>query len=380
MRGTRLFCLASLLLTGCQAFQGPCGGGSCLRDRHVVSFEFMEPRLTLCPGDRFQLEVVARLDNGMVLRPGSSSWSVNRAGLDVSTLGPIAYDAKTYGFSVPADPTRFTGAPLGVRIAVRDRPDLPPVQVPVSIRYDCHYESRWWGARGADGAAGADGADGGSGLSAERREAMLSYRPLGGVERSAGPGGAGAPGGRGGDGGSGGDGQTGGSVEVVATPAPAPPGVAMRLKVLVRELGSSRSQRFLVDAPGSVHVDIQGGQGGAGGHGGQGGLGGPGGRGLPGGQGGVPGVDGAGGSGGKGGAGGRVVVRFPPDIAPWISIMLHFTASGGSGGKDGKSGSGPSGRGPGSQWIPITSRGHWGARGEPGPEPELRPGPVDEPW
>ncbi len=152
----------------------------------------------------------------------------------------------------PALPPRAVGAP-----GMRCRQDVP-LQEGRFRSLRCSQEADFRGEPGAQGARGLDGVPG-------ARAENVPFVPVPGYTR---PEGQGRSGGTGGNGGAGGRGQRGKRVEVVVKEvAPALNGRFL-FKALVRDLDSSRTERFLLElGGGSLKVRAVGGAGGRGGQG-----------------------------------------------------------------------------------------------------------------
>jgi len=218
---------------------------------------------------------------------------------------------------VPSDPAATWGTSGSVRIASRHHEGVS-AEVPVPIRYDCHYQADFYGAPGRDGANGHVGSMGSSGKDEQSSE---SYAAPGGH------------GGRGQDGGDGGDGESGRDGQDVLVEVDVLEGSLLIVHV--------NGTPYVIDEGGSLAVYANGGRGGHGGNGGSGGTGGGGGTGAPPGDGGDGGNGGNGGSGGDGGDGGSITIVFDPAVKNTDVITAHN--DGGSAGRAGTAGFGGGG-------------------------------------
>lgn len=303
--------------------------------------------LALCPGQTYDLNVVARMKDGRRKRTaGSGREKLPWRELVVRFDGR---DVERGQLVMPADPRETLDRALPLRVYLADRSDVW-WEGTVTARYDCTFTADFSGVTGASGdqyvrISGDDGADG-----------WDAGRP---GERG-GDGGDGRHGRNGGDGGPGGD---GGSV-TVTWGTRAHHGATL---VMAHASGqvpgrSVQPQWFLIDpTAGGLVVDVRGGAGGAGEDGQRGGDGGDGGDGSPDGRGGDGGDGGHGGDGGDGGDAGWVRVISDPSAESWLGIM-HIDNVGGAAGEAGSAGQ----PGDGGWGDPAGRDGRWGDAGQPG--------------
>ena len=252
MRGALLW-----MATSCLGPLGGCGAPSAsLRastafSRQVRSFSVsIEGGPALCPGQRAQALVTFLLQDGTW-----RSRPLTREEFTVRTRGAVSTD-DAGGIVLERDPVLLEKAPPGMMLEMRDRPDLEPVALALPTRFNCYYAVTFMGQEGAPGTPGA------AGTSGVPRPRGLGALKVGGHDARLVL--LGSGGGAGGDGGRGGLGGPGPRVEMVVTRVPHLE--VPRLKVLVRDLDSGRSERFLLGADlrgayGVLNVSVRGGRG-----------------------------------------------------------------------------------------------------------------------
>jgi hypothetical protein len=323
--------------------------------------------LSLCPGQAFDVNVVARMKDGRRKRTsGSGREKLPWRELVVRFDGR---DVEQGRVVMPSDPRETLDRAVPLRVYLADRGEVSWEGI-VTARYDCVYTADFSGASGAVGDnwvrySGDDGDDG-----------WDTTRP---GERG-GDGGDGRHGQHGGDGGDGGDGGT----VTVQWGTLDHHGVSMITAVAKGTVPgrSTEPQWFLIDPNGgSLVVDVRGGAGGAGEDGQPGGDGGNGGDGEPDGRGGDGGDGGHGGDGGDGGDAGWVRVISDPAAEAWLGHM-HIDNVGGAAGAAGLAGD----PGDGGWGDPSGRDGRWGDAGRvgragaSGADPEVALKPLPAAW
>jgi uncharacterized membrane protein YgcG len=262
-----------------------CAGPD-LRKEKVV---FVEPRVdaaSFCPGQRADLVVRVKLEDGKeYVTEGKARGNIDWSNFEVSS-DKIEVGRKG-AFFFPEDPRAYSeGYPL-IRLQTAGHPDRN-TQVEVPIRFDCDYVADFSGRDGRDGPDGPDG-----------EEATQEHGAT-----------------RGQDGTSGTPGTSADSVQLWVGLIRAADGVAF-LQARARGVNSGVEHLYWVDTRGGrLTVLARGGSGGNGGNGGKPAKG---------------TAAGGGGNGGDAGSGGDVQVVMSPEAAEFAKLVRYETAAGKAG-------------------------------------------------